>query len=202
MDNESSWIKWTPERYSRLSRHYDWFARVLFPVGELGRARVIAGLSSGAILDVACGTGTLLALARHQGLSCHGIDTSAGMLEQARAKVPEAEFKLASFYEIPYPDDTFDYVVETNAVSGVDIAAHKVISEMVRVCKPGGEVRIGDYGKAPDRVFWMGVMERLFIWCGDFPHDYKAIFTALGYESENELLGWRGMYQFIRVIKP
>jgi ubiquinone/menaquinone biosynthesis C-methylase UbiE len=202
MDNESSWIKWTPERYSRLSRYYDWFAHVLFPIGELGRARVITGLSSGAILDVACGTGTLLAMAYHQGLNCYGIDTSPGMLEQARVKVPQAELKLASFYEIPYPDATFDYVVETNAVSGVDIAAQKVIGEMVRVCKPGGEVRIGDYGKAPESSLWMGLMARLFVWFGDFPHDYQAIFTELGYRSETEVLGWRGMYQFVRVIKP
>jgi ubiquinone/menaquinone biosynthesis C-methylase UbiE len=93
---------------------------------------------------VACGTGSLLQKAQIAGMQCFGIDNSPGMLAQAQEKVPSAEFLRASFYEIPYPDATFDYVVETNAVSGVDIDVESVLKEMVRVCKENGQILIGD----------------------------------------------------------
>ena len=60
------------------------------------------------------------------------------MLEKAMAKAPGAEFKQGSYYELPYPDDSFDYVVETNGLSGVGIDAEKALAEMIRVCKVGG----------------------------------------------------------------
>jgi ubiquinone/menaquinone biosynthesis C-methylase UbiE len=66
------------------------------------------------------------------------------MLAQAQEKVPSAEFLRANFYELPFPDATFDYVVETNAVSGVDIDVESVLKEMVRVCKENGQILIGD----------------------------------------------------------
>ena len=62
------------------------------------------------------------------------------MLNQARDKVPSAELKRASYYEIPYQDGRFDYVVATNALSGTCIDARGVLSEMTRVCKSGGGV--------------------------------------------------------------
>jgi hypothetical protein len=40
------------------------------------------------------------------------------MLDRAGKKVPGAELKVASFYSIPYDDGKFNYVVETNALSG------------------------------------------------------------------------------------
>jgi ubiquinone/menaquinone biosynthesis C-methylase UbiE len=136
---------WTTGTYDRLSRYYDFLMRVFFPIGEKGRQRIVERLDCGSILDVACGTGTLLVMAYEKGLKCYGIDISQGMLSQARSKVPNAEFKTASYYEIPYPDGGFDYVVATNALSGDFIDAKKVLSEMVRVCKSGGKVCIAEW---------------------------------------------------------
>ncbi len=135
---------WTARTFDRLAKYYDFFMRVFFPVGEKGRERIVERLSAGSILDVACGTGTLLAMAYEKGLKCYGIDISQGMLNQARAKVPSAEFNRASYYEIPYPDGHFDYVVATNALSGDFIDARRVLSEMIRVCKSGGGVYIAE----------------------------------------------------------
>jgi len=192
---------WTPRLYDLLARQYDRLFKLFFPMGEEGYRRVLDGLISGSIMDVACGTGTILAMARAKGMRCYGIDNSPGMLEQARAKVPEAEFKVASFYDIPYAGGSFDYVVETNAVSGVRIEAWQVLSEMVRVCRDGGEVRIADWGK-PARETWRNrLLVELGILIGDFPHDYATIFRELGYEPAVEVLGVDGIYQFVSVRK-
>ena len=182
---------WTKKTYNRLAKYYDLFMRVSVPVGEKGRERIVERLSTGSVLDVACGTGTLLDLAHEKGLECYGIDNSQGMLNQARDKVPSAELKMASYYEIPYQDGRFDYVVATNALSGTYIDARRVLSEMIRVCKSGGGVYIAEWPKAATET----LIERLMVWLAslseDAPKDYQAIFVGLGYEPDVEVLSKR-----------
>ena len=201
MKRSPSIIKWTPEFYNSLSSRYDLLARYLFPIGEKGRSRVIKNLKPGSILDVACGTGTLLQMADESGSQCFGIDNSTGMLAQAQIKVPAAVFLKASFYEIPYAESTFDNVVETNAVSGVDIDAERVLKEMMRVCKEDGQILIGDYAKAVKESWSLRALEKIGQFIGDYAYDYAAIFDRWGLAAECEELGWGGMYQFIRVLK-
>jgi ubiquinone/menaquinone biosynthesis C-methylase UbiE len=192
-------INWTPELYDRLSKQYDRLANLFFPIGDLGRKAVVSDLSSGSILDVACGTGILLEKAYQRGLTCVGIDTSWGMLAETKKKVPAAAAVQASFYALPFTDQSFDFVVETNAVSGADIHAEVVLREMLRVCAAGGEIRIGDYGRTNRQGFWIWILEKIGILIGDYPHNYPALFRSEGIEAEVEQLGWGGMYQFVKV---
>lgn len=182
---------WTTRTYDGLAKYYDLFMRVFFPVGEKGREGIVERLSTGSVLDIACGTGTLLAMAHEKELKCYGIDLSQGMLNQARAKVPSAELRRANYYEIPYPDGQFDYVVATNAISGTYIDARRVLIEMIRVCKSGGRVYIAEWPKAETET----LVERFIVWLAslsdDAPKDYQAIFAGLGYEPEVEVLGKR-----------
>jgi ubiquinone/menaquinone biosynthesis C-methylase UbiE len=193
-------IEWSPARYDRLAKNYDRFAAWFFPIGDIGRERVISGLEKGLLLDVACGTGTLLEKARQAGLGHVGIDTSWGMLTETKRKTPTALVVQASFYALPFAKDQFDFVVETNAVSGADIHADEVLREMLRVGNTGGEIRLGDYGKTDRKAFWYRILEKIGILIGDYPHDYPELFRGLGYEAEVENLAWGGMYQYIRVI--
>jgi ubiquinone/menaquinone biosynthesis C-methylase UbiE len=175
---------WTTKTYNRLSRYYDTFMKIFFPLGQEGREKIVEKLDSGTVLDVACGTGTLLAMAEKKGLKCTGIDLSEGMLAQARRKVPGAECRQASYYKIPYPEESFDYVVATNALSGSHIDARKVLGEMLRVCKKGGRVYIAEWPKAEKETF----AERLLVWFADLnddaPKDYLEIFREMEYEPE------------------
>ena len=194
-------IDWSPARYDRLAKNYDRFAAWFFPIGDIGRERVLSGLDKGLLLDVACGTGTLLEKARQTGLVYVGIDTSWGMLTETKRKIPAAPVIQASFYALPFAKGKFDIVVETNAVSGADIHADEVLREMLRVCNTGGEVRLGDYGKSDRKGLWYRMMEKIGILVGDYPHDYLELFRRLGYEADVEYLAWGGMYQYIRVIR-
>ena len=194
-------INWNPSLYDSLAKSYDRLAAWFFPIGERGKEKVVASLESGHILDIACGTGTLLDQAQNQGLNCLGMDTSRGMLEEVRKKNSNIDLIEASFYALPFPDGFFEYVVETNAVSGADIEAEQILAEMIRVCQRGGEVRLGDYGRSGRDGFWFSLMEKIGILFGDYPHDFQAMFSSLGYEIEIESLGWGGMYQFIKLIR-
>lgn len=138
-------------------------------------------------------------MAYKKGLKCYGIDISQGMLNQARTKVPNAEFKTASYYEIPYPDGCFDYVVATNALSGDFVDAKKVLSEMIRVCKSGGKVYVAEWPKAPKETLVERLIIKLASLNDDAPKDYLSIFRDLGYEPEVEVLGKR--YHIFGVAK-
>ena len=182
---------WTTKTYNRLSRYYDKFMKYFYPIGEKGREKIVEKLTSGSVLDVACGTGTLLEMAKKKGLECYGIDLSEGMLAQAKGKVPDVEVRQASYYEIPYPEERFDYVVATNALSGDFIDARKVLLEMIRVCRSGGWIYIAEWPKAPENT----PAERLLVWFAslndDAPKDYLEIFRKLGYEPEVDVLSER-----------
>lgn len=171
-----------------MSRHYDGLMRLFFPVGEKGREQVVAELVSGSVLDVACGTGTLLQMAYLKGLACYGIDLSHGMIRQAATKVPGAKLTRASYYAIPYADEYFDYVVATNALSGRHIDARQVLREMFRVCKSGGYLYIAEWPR-PDRPT---LGDRLVEWFAaindDAPKDYRALFAELGCSPQVRVL--------------
>lgn len=182
---------WTTKTYNRLSTYYDAFMRFFFPIGETGRGRIVEKLTGGSILDVACGTGTLLAMAIEKGLKCYGVDLSEGMLAQAQLKVPNAEFQRGSYYRLPYAGGSFDQVVATNALSGVSIDAREALREMVRVCKTEGHVYIAEWPKAEGE----STTERMLVWLArlndDAPKDYYGIFREMGYEPEVDVLDKR-----------
>lgn len=173
---------WTTNTYNRLSRYYDTIMKLFFPVGEQGRRKIVEKLSTGSVLDVACGTGTLLALAEEQDLNCYGLDLSGGMLAEAKRKAPEAAYVQASYYAIPFSEASFDYVVATNALSGTYIDPQTIIEEMLRVCRNDGWVYIAEWPKAEKETLG----GRLLVWFAslndDAPKDYIGIFREMGYE--------------------
>lgn len=109
----------------------------------------------GAVLDVGTGTGELVVkLARtfpHARIA--GVDISAAMLRQARAKDfggAAVELVEASVYELPFDDGTFDFV--TNTISSHfyrDFTA--AARELARVAKPGAHLAMASLGNGPLR---------------------------------------------------
>ncbi len=106
------------------------------------------------VLDVGCGTGYAplrLASMLFDGKAC-GIDISSGMIEKARAKMPDTlkertEFRQATSDNIPYLDDEFDHVLCTNSFHHYPHPI-KALTEMRRVLTPGGQIVILE--NAPD----------------------------------------------------
>lgn len=194
-------IRWGPKHYDLISPIYDAMARWFFPMAEEGSRLALQGTETGIVLDVACGTGTLLKRAEKMGLAVLGIDRSGGMLRRAKTKLSKTPLIQGDFYTLPFADGTFDLVLETNAVSGADIESERVIAEMFRICKPEGEVRFVDYTQIaePGAVRW--ALIKLSELIGDQPFDYVGHCSRLGYAAEKVVIGWGGMYQLVRVKK-
>ena len=99
------------------------------------------------VLECACGTGLLtLPMAR----ICKELiatDYSDGMLRQTEKKVggyANTKIQKASILDLPFENERFDVVVAANVIHLVDDPA-KALSELKRVCKPGGKLVIPTY---------------------------------------------------------
>ena len=96
------------------------------------------------LLDCGCGPGTItigLGEAVAPGRVV-GIDLYEPRLEQARALAAErgadnVSFQVASVYELPFEDDTFDTAFENEMLEHVD-DPEKAAREIHRVVRPGG----------------------------------------------------------------
>jgi ubiquinone/menaquinone biosynthesis C-methylase UbiE len=89
------------------------------------------------ILDVACGTGHLVAAASAQGAMSEGIDFAQAMVEAARRTYPKESFRVADARQLPHEDRSFDAVTCAFGLSHTEHPA-VAISEAFRVLKPGG----------------------------------------------------------------
>ena len=67
------------------------------------------------VLDVGCGSGLTLLLARERGARPSGIDISPGLLAIARERLPDADLREGDMETLPFADDAFDAVLGVNA---------------------------------------------------------------------------------------
>ncbi len=95
--------------------------------------------SSGRLLDVSCGAGELVRLARLRGLQVVGIDISLVVAHTAYHSVqPTAEIAVGAGECLPFPDASFDFVTNIGSLEHfVDMTSG--VREMARVLRPGGK---------------------------------------------------------------
>lgn len=95
------------------------------------------------VLDVACGSGTAALVAARRYCDVTGIDYVPALIDRAEAQAVasglEADFSIADAQDLPFDDDSFDFII---SVYGVQFAPdqEKAGKEMLRVCRPGGKI--------------------------------------------------------------
>ena len=107
----------------------------------------LCGLSIGATLEVAVGTG--LNFAHYpDDVDLSGVEWSAKMLAIARRRAEDldrsVELRQADAQALPFPDDHFDTVLCTYSLCAIPDDA-LAVSEMVRVLRPGGLLLLADH---------------------------------------------------------
>lgn len=100
---------------------------------------------TGNVLDVGCGTGALLRLKVWPAVRYTGLDVSAGMIAEAKARYPRAEFIQASVESAPLPDAAYDAVISTFAALSYVSAPARAMTEIHRVLRPGGRCFVMAY---------------------------------------------------------
>ncbi len=106
----------------------------------------IMNRGSGRVLEVGVGTGLSLPMYKPE-LEIVGIDLSPEMLDKARERVAETGLRnVTGLHEmdasnLTFPNAAFDTVVAMYVMTVVP-EPERVMRELARVCKPGGEVLI------------------------------------------------------------
>jgi SAM-dependent methyltransferase len=107
------------------------------------------GIDSGSqYLDVGCGSGMAAQLAKERGVEVHGVDAAAALVDIARRRTPDGDFRIGDIEELPFEDDKFDLVTGFNSFqyAGNPLNA---LTEARRVAKNGSLVVVMTWGQ-PD----------------------------------------------------
>ncbi len=96
------------------------------------------GAGDGRVLDIGCGVGQVVSTLRTEGVEAVGMDVAITSLARAasRAKGCWVRGKGST---LPFPAETFGAVGAFNVLEHLD-EPEATLEEMVRVCRPGGEV--------------------------------------------------------------
>jgi ubiquinone/menaquinone biosynthesis C-methylase UbiE len=106
-------------------------------------------------LDAGCGPGALVRHLARLGCQAAGVDSDPAMVAKARDLAAEleaspegggpwagtAEFHTGAVQDLPFEADTFDLVTATNVLFLLDEPLAG-LSELARVCRPGGTVAV------------------------------------------------------------
>ena len=194
--------------YKRWAPIYDHtFGRIT----HAGRkhATHVANASGGSVLEVGVGTGLALPF-YDPALNVTGIDFSEDMLTRARAKVSAeklghvAELRQMDARNLDFPDGRFDTVVAMHLISVVP-DPEKVMAEMARVCKPGGQILLVNHFAREEG--WLAWLEQKFApfadwmgWHSNFPKNRVMGVKDLHIVEETTLTSL-GLFTFLRMQK-
>jgi phosphatidylethanolamine/phosphatidyl-N-methylethanolamine N-methyltransferase len=148
--------------YRRYAGFYD---AIFGPVLQPGRKAVIEALScrpGDRVLEVGVGTGLSLDL-YPAGVKVIGIDVSAEMLEKARRRVAKRKLShVEALLEMDaeamsFADASFDRIVAMYVLPVVPNPS-RLLGELHRVCRPGGEIYLVNHVRSDNPV--IGAVEK------------------------------------------
>jgi SAM-dependent methyltransferase len=150
------------------------------------------------LLDVACGSGLAIELARLRGATCSGIDASARLVAVARDRNPGCDIRVGDMHATPWDPASFDVVTSFRGIWGT---TRDAVAEIHRILRPGGRVAItvwghlkvssGAWALAP---FRLAATEKV---------DNQAVMVSLGRPGAGEeLLAAHGFVDIERLDVP
>ncbi|MFT5238284.1 MAG: ubiquinone/menaquinone biosynthesis C-methylase UbiE [Ulvibacter sp.] len=106
-------------------------------------------LTGKTLLDGGCGTGWFTKRALERKAKVTSIDIAPKLVALTKKKNPDTIAVEGSLLELPFEDNTFDYVISSEVIEHTP-DPYSATKELIRVLKPGGSLCI----TAPNRTFW------------------------------------------------
>jgi len=186
--------------YTRLATVYDVAVKAL-PLWRRWIGHAVPWIRGPRVLEVSFGTGWLLT--RYAGhYRTDGIDLNPALLAVARRNLARAgiraDLRLGSVEALPYPDATFDTVVNTMSFSGYPDGA-AAAAELARVLAPQGRLVLIDVNYPADgNRLGTALVERLWKPAGDLVRDLPALLSTAGLEVRDlEIGGWGSVHLYL-----
>jgi ubiquinone/menaquinone biosynthesis C-methylase UbiE len=168
---------------------YDAFTALM----GMGRARrsllAQAALRPGdSILDVGCGTGSLLALIAKTipSVKATGLDPDPKALAIAARKLDGSAVQLDQGFadKLPYPEASFDRVFSSFMFHHLEAPEQQaMVAEARRVLKPGGRLELVDFAGGADHaglLKWLHAHHQL---AGNAPANVLGLMTRAGFNA-------------------
>jgi ubiquinone/menaquinone biosynthesis C-methylase UbiE len=190
--------------YTRFARLYDIVVKTV-PLWRRWLGHAVPEIRGDRVLEVSFGTGWLLTQYADR-YRTDGIDLNPRLVNIARRNLARAgvhaELRQGSVEALPYPDGTFDTVVNTMAFTGYPQAA-AAAAELVRVLRPGGRLVLIDINYPRDgNPLGTALVERFWKPFGDLIRDIPAILSDAGLAiQDDEIGGWGSVHRYLG-IKP
>lgn len=169
--------------WDRVAWIYDVFANVINRRANKALCAAVEELISptDTVLECACGTGLLTGVMAKKCKSLTATDFSAAMLKRAQRKygsLPNVRFQQGDILSLPYSDGHFDVVVAANVIHLLDEPL-RALSELDRVCRPGGRIILPTYMNGTDQGDTNPVSQAI----GKAGADFKREFTLASYRT-------------------
>ena len=169
--------------WDKVAGVYDVFTHVINRKASLGMRDAVAALigSDDEVLECACGTGLLTEAMAGRCKRLTATDFSEKMLLQAEKKCRaygNVSFEQGNILALDYPDASFDVVVAANVIHLLD-EPYRALSEMHRVCRPGGRLIIPTYMNQNKRGKTNGFAQAV----GEASDVFKRQFTMESYQQ-------------------
>lgn len=143
-----------------------------------------------AVLNVGCGVGRTTRALHDRGFDVVGLDASAPLVERARERFPDIEFRVGDATELDAPGESYDQVLFSyNGICCIrpESRRHEALREFHRVLHPGGVLAFSSrntWYRYPAAVVDRGFLSRFYLNAENvrrFFHPYKV-----GHDDDGE----------------
>lgn len=136
----AGWTDSAPAWVREMGEHGDYGRQYVLDPAMMER---VANGSFRHALDVGCGEGRFCRMLKAVGVPAVGIDPTAPLVDVARERDPEGDYRVRRAEALDFPDATFDLVV--SYLTLIDIPDMvRALAEMTRVLQPGGTLLIAN----------------------------------------------------------
>lgn len=185
----------------KMNKEYNWMAKgydsfmIIFPLWKIWIKNIIPHIKGDKVLEVSFGNGYLMTQYASEKYEIYGIDYNEKMLEITTNKIKKinikAQLSQGNVEKLPYPDNTFDTVINTMAFTGYP-NEEKAMSEIKRVLKQDGSLLLVDFDYPNNRNRFGYMIVRLWEKFGDIIKDINSILMKYNFDYKDISVGGFG----------
>lgn len=139
------------------------------------------------VLDLGCGSGRDAEYLSNAGLNVIGVDLSEGLINEARKRRSNIDFRVMDLEKLDFSENSFDGIWSKLTILHVDRdTLPGILKNLHKILKPGGvlfiETKAGE-GEAYEKVSFKDDEERLFVYYE--LDELKKLFENSGFTHVN-----------------